>query len=212
MASKQRRGPFLRAPGGTATGAWKTSKHKSLWAAEEHTFTQLFGIYSHFVKKSGTSGAAAGWTPSTLCTWRTRLADRSSTVRRIRQNHQSVSEPLRLWQDGAFLVRNSSTNTSGEPLVLAIYSEKKVYNIKIRFIGESNKYALGTGLRSNDVSAGAVLWRTLWKKKTSLTSVLRCLTRWRTWSGSTPSFPSYWWVGGRFPGAGTLKAACSRVL
>lgn len=43
-------------------------------------------------------------------------------------------------------------NTNSEPLVLAIYYEKKVYNIKIRFIEESNKYALGTGLRSNDVS------------------------------------------------------------
>ncbi|XP_056899850.1 cytokine-dependent hematopoietic cell linker isoform X2 [Takifugu flavidus] len=53
--------------------------------------------------------------------------------------------------DGAFLVRNSSMNTNSEPLVLAVYYEKKVYNIKIRFIEESNKYALGTGLRSNDM-------------------------------------------------------------
>lgn len=65
--------------------------------------------------------------------------------------HQNVSELLCLCQDGAFLVRNSSMNTNSEPLVLAIYYEKKVYNIKIRFIEESNKYALGTGLRSNDV-------------------------------------------------------------
>lgn len=43
-------------------------------------------------------------------------------------------------------------NTSSEPLVLAVYYEKKVYNIKIRFIEETNKYALGTGMRSNDVS------------------------------------------------------------
>lgn len=43
-------------------------------------------------------------------------------------------------------------NTNSEPLVLAIYYEKKVYNIKIRFIEESNKYALGMGLRSNNVS------------------------------------------------------------
>lgn len=76
----------------------------------------------------------------------------SSNSRSIKRNHQNVSKPLCLCQDGAFLVRNSSMNTNSEPLVLAIYYEKKVYNIKIRFIEESNKYALGTGLRSNDVS------------------------------------------------------------
>lgn len=57
-----------------------------------------------------------------------------------------------LCQDGAFLVRNSSMNTISEPLVLAIYYKKKVYNIKIRFSEDSNKYALGTGLHSKDVS------------------------------------------------------------
>lgn len=46
-------------------------------------------------------------------------------------------------------------NTTGEPLVLSVYYEKKVYNIKIRFIEESDKYALGTGLRANDVSVPA---------------------------------------------------------
>lgn len=65
---------------------------------------------------------------------------------------KNVSKPLCLYQDGAFLVRNCSLNTSSEPLVLAIYYEKRVYNIKIRFVEECNKYTLGTGLRSNDVS------------------------------------------------------------
>ena len=55
-------------------------------------------------------------------------------------------------QDGAFLVRDCSVNTNSEPLVLAVYHEKKVYNVKIRFIERLNKYALGTGQRSNDVS------------------------------------------------------------
>ncbi|XP_034739651.1 cytokine-dependent hematopoietic cell linker [Etheostoma cragini] len=54
-------------------------------------------------------------------------------------------------KDGAFLVRDCSINTNSEPLVLAVYHEKKVYNIKIRFIKSTVKYALGTGQRSNDM-------------------------------------------------------------
>ncbi|XP_037318045.1 cytokine-dependent hematopoietic cell linker [Pungitius pungitius] len=54
-------------------------------------------------------------------------------------------------KDGAFLVRDCSMNTDGEPFVLAVYHEKKVYNIKIRFIESSGQYALGTGQRSNDM-------------------------------------------------------------
>ncbi|KAM9357364.1 uncharacterized protein clnk [Symphorus nematophorus] len=54
-------------------------------------------------------------------------------------------------KDGAFLVRDCSVNTNSEPLVLAVYHEKKVYNVKIRFIESLNKYALGTGQRSNDM-------------------------------------------------------------
>ncbi|KAM9849654.1 cytokine-dependent hematopoietic cell linker [Aulostomus maculatus] len=55
-------------------------------------------------------------------------------------------------KDGAFLVRNCSVNTSSEPLVLAVYHERKVYNVKIRFIKSVNKYVLGTtGQRSNDM-------------------------------------------------------------
>ncbi|KAA8588695.1 hypothetical protein FQN60_010040 [Etheostoma spectabile] len=54
-------------------------------------------------------------------------------------------------KDGAFLVRDCSINTNSEPLVLAVYHEKKVYNIKIRFVKSTVKYALGTGQRSNDM-------------------------------------------------------------
>ncbi|XP_074530596.1 uncharacterized protein clnk isoform X2 [Halichoeres trimaculatus] len=54
-------------------------------------------------------------------------------------------------RDGAFLVRDCSINTNSEPLVLAVYHDKKVYNVKIRFIQSSNKYILGTGHRSNDM-------------------------------------------------------------
>ena len=50
------------------------------------------------------------------------------------------------------MVRDCSVNTNSEPLVLVVYHEKKVYNVKIRFIASTRKYALGTGQRSNDVS------------------------------------------------------------
>lgn len=54
-------------------------------------------------------------------------------------------------KDGAFLIRDCSVNTNSEPLVLVVYHEKKVYNVKIRFIESTGKYALGTGQRSNDM-------------------------------------------------------------
>ncbi|XP_041845292.1 cytokine-dependent hematopoietic cell linker isoform X2 [Melanotaenia boesemani] len=54
-------------------------------------------------------------------------------------------------KDGAFLVRDCSSCTDSEPLVLVVYHEKKVYNVKIRFIESTSKYALGTGQRSNDM-------------------------------------------------------------
>nr|XP_020480421.1 cytokine-dependent hematopoietic cell linker isoform X2 [Monopterus albus] len=52
-------------------------------------------------------------------------------------------------KDGAFLVRDCSINTNSEPLVLAVYHEKKVYNVKIRFIESTGKYVLGQ--RSTDM-------------------------------------------------------------
>ncbi|XP_073342433.1 uncharacterized protein [Pagrus major] len=54
-------------------------------------------------------------------------------------------------KDGAFLVRDCSVNTNSEPLVLSVYHEKKVYNVKIRFIESTGKFALGTSQRSNDM-------------------------------------------------------------
>ncbi|XP_076005088.1 uncharacterized protein clnk isoform X2 [Genypterus blacodes] len=54
-------------------------------------------------------------------------------------------------QDGAFLVRDCSNITNSEPLVLAVYHNKKVYNVKIRFLESASRYALGTGQLSNDM-------------------------------------------------------------
>ncbi|XP_008168374.3 cytokine-dependent hematopoietic cell linker [Chrysemys picta bellii] len=52
--------------------------------------------------------------------------------------------------DETFLVRDCSTKSSAEPYVLVIYYGNKVYNIKIRFLEDSQQYALGTGLRGDD--------------------------------------------------------------
>lgn len=54
-------------------------------------------------------------------------------------------------QDGAFLVRDCSMNTDSEPLVLSVYHEKRVFNVKIRYIETTSKYALGTQQHSNNV-------------------------------------------------------------
>ncbi|KAK7921916.1 hypothetical protein WMY93_008818 [Mugilogobius chulae] len=53
-------------------------------------------------------------------------------------------------KDGAFLVETAPQQHS-EPLVLSVFHEKKVYNVKIRFIASHSKYALGTGQRSNEM-------------------------------------------------------------
>lgn len=64
-------------------------------------------------------------------------------------------------QDGAFLVRDCSMDSDSEPLVLVVYNEKKVYNVKIRFIRGTGKYALGMQQHSNNVrlvDSRHVLW------------------------------------------------------
>ena len=55
-------------------------------------------------------------------------------------------------QEGAFLVRDCSRNTTNEPYVLAVFYENRVFNIQIRFCKETSKYTLGTRIKTNDVS------------------------------------------------------------
>ncbi|XP_075044979.1 cytokine-dependent hematopoietic cell linker [Mixophyes fleayi] len=52
-------------------------------------------------------------------------------------------------KDGVFLVRDNSHCSFNEPYVLSVYYENKVYHIKIRYLEDSQQYALGTGLRGN---------------------------------------------------------------
>ncbi|NXP00322.1 CLNK protein, partial [Certhia brachydactyla] len=54
--------------------------------------------------------------------------------------------------DETFLVRNCSKKSKAEPYVLVVYYGRRVYNIKVRFLEESQQYALGTGLRGESVS------------------------------------------------------------
>ncbi|NWW01194.1 CLNK protein, partial [Oreocharis arfaki] len=54
--------------------------------------------------------------------------------------------------DETFLVRDCSKKSKAEPYVLVVYYGRRVYNIKVRFLEESQQYALGTGLRGEIVS------------------------------------------------------------
>lgn len=58
-----------------------------------------------------------------------------------------------LLQDGTFLVRDCSTKSKAEPYVLVVFYGNKVYNVKIRFLESNQQFALGTGLRGNEVGA-----------------------------------------------------------
>ena len=50
------------------------------------------------------------------------------------------------------MVRDCSKKSNAEPYVLVVYYGRRVYNIKVRFLKESQQYALGTGLRGDHVS------------------------------------------------------------
>lgn len=53
-------------------------------------------------------------------------------------------------QDGAFLIRHSSAQSSRQPYTLAVLYEDKVYNIPIRFLEELRGYALGKEGKTNE--------------------------------------------------------------
>lgn len=56
-----------------------------------------------------------------------------------------------LLQDGTFLVRDCSTKSRAEPYVLVVFYGNRVYNVKIRFLEKNQQFALGTGLRGDEV-------------------------------------------------------------
>ncbi|NXS63089.1 CLNK protein, partial [Brachypteracias leptosomus] len=63
--------------------------------------------------------------------------------------HKAEKALLEENTDETFLVRDCSKKSNAEPYVLVVYYEKRVYNIKVRFLEESQQYALGTGLRGD---------------------------------------------------------------
>ncbi|XP_051473511.1 cytokine-dependent hematopoietic cell linker [Apus apus] len=64
--------------------------------------------------------------------------------------HEAEKALLQENTDETFLVRDSSRKSNTEPYVLVVYYGRRVYNIKVRFLEESQQYALGTGLRGDD--------------------------------------------------------------
>ncbi|XP_055651020.1 cytokine-dependent hematopoietic cell linker isoform X3 [Falco biarmicus] len=63
--------------------------------------------------------------------------------------HEAEKALLQENTDETFLVRDCSKKSNAEPYVLVVYYGRRVYNIKIRFLEESQQYALGTGLRGD---------------------------------------------------------------
>ncbi|NXI36759.1 CLNK protein, partial [Galbula dea] len=61
--------------------------------------------------------------------------------------HEAEKTLLQENMDETFLVRDHSKKSNAEPYVLVVYYRRRVYNIKIRFLEESQQYALGTGVR-----------------------------------------------------------------
>ncbi|KAJ1214151.1 hypothetical protein NDU88_001777 [Pleurodeles waltl] len=76
------------------------------------------------------------------CNWYIREFDRQEAEEALLQENC----------DGVFLVRDCSRKSIEEPYVLVIFYRSRVYNIKVRFLEASQQYALGSGLKGNDVS------------------------------------------------------------
>ncbi|KAM9193196.1 cytokine-dependent hematopoietic cell linker [Mergus octosetaceus] len=64
--------------------------------------------------------------------------------------HEAEVTLLQENTDETFLVRDCSKKSNTEPYVLVVYYGRRVYNIKVRFLEDSQQYALGTGLRGDD--------------------------------------------------------------
>lgn len=64
--------------------------------------------------------------------------------------HEAEAALLEENTDETFLVRDCSKKSNTEPYVLVVYYGRRVYNIKVRFLEDSQQYALGTGLRGDD--------------------------------------------------------------
>ncbi|OXB66889.1 hypothetical protein ASZ78_013550, partial [Callipepla squamata] len=64
--------------------------------------------------------------------------------------HEAEAALLKENTDESFLIRDCSKKSNTEPYVLVVYYGRKVYNVKVRFLEDSQQYALGTGLRGDN--------------------------------------------------------------
>lgn len=55
------------------------------------------------------------------------------------------------FQDGTFLVRDSSKGSATQPYTLMVLYQNKVYNIQIRYDSQQHAFLLGTGLKATEV-------------------------------------------------------------
>ncbi|XP_053277760.1 B-cell linker protein isoform X3 [Pleuronectes platessa] len=66
-------------------------------------------------------------------------------------NRKTAEELLQtVNKDGAFLIRHSSAQNARQPYTLAVLYQQKVYNIPIRFLEETQGYALGKEGKRNE--------------------------------------------------------------
>ncbi|CAN9513022.1 unnamed protein product [Ophioblennius macclurei] len=70
-------------------------------------------------------------------------------------NRKTAEELLeKVKKDGAFLIRNSSAHSARQPYTLAVLYQQKVYNVPIRFLEDTQCYALGKeGKQSEEIFA-----------------------------------------------------------
>ncbi|XP_028270225.1 B-cell linker protein [Parambassis ranga] len=66
-------------------------------------------------------------------------------------NRKTAEDLLqRISKDGAFLIRHSSAQSTRQPYTLAVLYQQKVYNIPIRFLEDTQSYALGKEGKKNE--------------------------------------------------------------
>uniref|UniRef100_A0A3B4ZUU9 SH2 domain-containing protein n=1 Tax=Stegastes partitus TaxID=144197 RepID=A0A3B4ZUU9_9TELE len=64
--------------------------------------------------------------------------------------HSSIPHFFLFLKDGAFLIRHSSAQSARQPFTLAVLYQQKVYNIPIRFLEDTQGYALGKEGKKNE--------------------------------------------------------------
>ncbi|NXN64779.1 CLNK protein, partial [Himantopus himantopus] len=143
---------------------YKPEHHQYNFFPSEFTFTgSTLNVESSSVNRSPSP------TPYTACKYKSKQSLVKQEMQSLTQptekdlnkyewyigeydRHEAEKALLQENTDETFLVRDCSKKSNAEPYVLVVYYGRRVYNIKVRFLEESQQYALGTGLRGEDVS------------------------------------------------------------